>query len=1234
MPTRAVRMRWTRHDVSDDGGPIRRSAHAAAVVDGAYLYIFGGWDGNVELGDLHRLDLHSQPMCWSRVVATNTSEAPVPRHFHSMAALNRRLYVYGGFDGTRWRGDVVALDLDTTQWVTVTTQGPVPGPRASATLTAFDGDKLLLFGGYDGEEFLGDLWVLHTVDATTGRYAYSWERIEKPVSPQNTHRPQGDDGVVVPSSPLLARRSGHAAEMVGPLMLVVGGRHLDGRHNDVQVLNTRDWTWSTLQTTGVGFQPRKTHALARVGSRLMLYGGHDGSRWLNDFHILDLAPLLTSATATARYSRQPNQRHAPSIPIPPSCLLVDFADMLPDVDLASGNLIGAAAAEARASGLHWRTSCVYDCAFTLPALQSVETTTSLLATQDAAAAAAAGDLGGSQYGVYSHILGLGDGDIMGIAKVGYTRPEVLLPASNPHSDAAVAGSSAARWTYNFDVVGRTELEQSARTRGNGRDDEITAEGDDVNVDTVRGKTESPLSQQSPTRNCRRRCRCGPADRDAGPAYGSDVVDAAGYCAPSSRTWPVAVTRVGGDGFRAFDQPRVADLLCDGTPAQPTKSSSRLSWGHVSRLRLLQDIPALPSPPNVSASPVTLSTASHYSIATYVPALLASRSGESEAAGRSSILDVAVDRSPISLTPLLAGTNRRYSRRDGMPSYSVDASSLMHTHPTGGDFIVAERSSPGATDAIPATVNSERHRKRQRSDTPVSYMPAAPQPAAQGDGFTDIAIRVTPMRCQHLIPGATAPRASSPLPSVCIRAHRAVLAARCPYFSSVFSSPFTPECAHEVALDETDLPTAIALLRYIYTDQLPPPDEIDALVLPLLVVAQRLSMTRLAALMQRHLEAQLDADTAPDILDAADTIAAAPLRAAAVSYMLQNWEQCEQSPRFIALRIDLLRGILSAHKRDVTRAAASAADAYEAKQAALAEANSDVHDRRRTSVPAQPTALLVPRAPEPPVQVNLPSLHGSGVHIEQRLGRPFLFSELSAAPSAHLIPSQLGASGSGAVGTLVSATERSDYQRLDATMSRRIARALSASAPSHDTDNLLNATQSLQFAVSGPAQATAAAESAPSHFEARHVIPLPMLIRRALGYADTMIASSDAVNHNGDASSSTPITQGGSSATQHTQTAEMNVAAQPTQRGGAGAHTYISTTSNSTVTPSPASRTLHHGTLLTAPIMGLALASGGANGSSVGWRSPDFYRSERFARAVWTPDAALHSPRDEPNGGTG
>ena len=54
---------------------------------------------------------------------------------------------------------------ESNTWRNVNIVGDRPGVRASAACCVFGDDKMLVFGGYDGREFLDDLWILHTGEA-------------------------------------------------------------------------------------------------------------------------------------------------------------------------------------------------------------------------------------------------------------------------------------------------------------------------------------------------------------------------------------------------------------------------------------------------------------------------------------------------------------------------------------------------------------------------------------------------------------------------------------------------------------------------------------------------------------------------------------------------------------------------------------------------------------------------------------------------------------------------------------------------------------------------------------------------------------------------------------------------------------------------------------------------------------------------------------------------------------
>ena len=80
---------------ADGVTPAPRSGHAACVDADGCLYIFGGFDGETELGDLHRYDPAEQ--AWEQLLPWGP--APAPRRLHAMATAGRHLVVFGGWDG-------------------------------------------------------------------------------------------------------------------------------------------------------------------------------------------------------------------------------------------------------------------------------------------------------------------------------------------------------------------------------------------------------------------------------------------------------------------------------------------------------------------------------------------------------------------------------------------------------------------------------------------------------------------------------------------------------------------------------------------------------------------------------------------------------------------------------------------------------------------------------------------------------------------------------------------------------------------------------------------------------------------------------------------------------------------------------------------------------------------------------------------------------------------------------
>lgn len=83
------------------------------------------------------------------------------RHRHAAAAVDSKIYVFGGLVGHSISSALYVLDMSSFEWNEICVQGEWPSPRHSHTLAA-SGYKLYMFGGYDGDKALGDLYSFDT----------------------------------------------------------------------------------------------------------------------------------------------------------------------------------------------------------------------------------------------------------------------------------------------------------------------------------------------------------------------------------------------------------------------------------------------------------------------------------------------------------------------------------------------------------------------------------------------------------------------------------------------------------------------------------------------------------------------------------------------------------------------------------------------------------------------------------------------------------------------------------------------------------------------------------------------------------------------------------------------------------------------------------------------------------------------------------------------------------------
>ena len=170
----------------ENNKPGCRENNGVVVISGSSraIILFGGYNGSQWLNDLWSFDITSKR--WTCVQessdldhvniadegnAVGAAEGPpvgeVQGMTHNSANISRRrpscrfgyvsilhdkkLILWGGFDGTRWLNDLWAFDFDSMTWNEIQQLGTPPS-RRSCPAWAKDEKFVYLHGGYDGEE--------------------------------------------------------------------------------------------------------------------------------------------------------------------------------------------------------------------------------------------------------------------------------------------------------------------------------------------------------------------------------------------------------------------------------------------------------------------------------------------------------------------------------------------------------------------------------------------------------------------------------------------------------------------------------------------------------------------------------------------------------------------------------------------------------------------------------------------------------------------------------------------------------------------------------------------------------------------------------------------------------------------------------------------------------------------------------------------------------------------------
>ncbi|XP_031496719.1 uncharacterized protein LOC116261916 isoform X2 [Nymphaea colorata] len=240
--------------------PSERWGHSACYFDGV-VYIYGGCCGGMHFSDVLALDLTT--MVWSTL--STVGKQPGTRDSHGMALVGHRMIVLGGTNGSKKINDLHMLDLRTKEWSEPKFEGNPPSPRESHTTTVIGDDKLLIFGG-SGEGDGNYLNDVHILDLKNMKW----------ISP-------------VVNGEVPAPRDSHTAVAVESKLIVYGGDCGDRYLGDVDVLDMDSLTWSKLMIHGPSPGPRAGHATVTIDSKIYIIGGVGDRQYYSDVWVLDLS---------------------------------------------------------------------------------------------------------------------------------------------------------------------------------------------------------------------------------------------------------------------------------------------------------------------------------------------------------------------------------------------------------------------------------------------------------------------------------------------------------------------------------------------------------------------------------------------------------------------------------------------------------------------------------------------------------------------------------------------------------------------------------------------------------------------------------------------------------------------------------------------------------------------------------------------------------------------------------
>ncbi len=264
----------------------------SAIYAGGIIIVFGGkGPKNTVYNDLYTFDPDPKKFIW--LLANETGEAPAPRYGHTANLYNKKMYIFGGWNGRHYFNDVITFDLEKMAWNKLETAGPSPMARQGHA-SCVVGHNLIIQGGFSFNEskykksldnygtflkncYLNDIKLLDLKDNT-------WVQLRTNGQPPTA-------------------RFGHTLSFVNNQLIIFGGWscHSGRRFNAISgnsenefveetdyfySLDTSNLVWSKSTFGGDLPSNRYGHSATVFRHNILYFGGWEFGKALNDINIL------------------------------------------------------------------------------------------------------------------------------------------------------------------------------------------------------------------------------------------------------------------------------------------------------------------------------------------------------------------------------------------------------------------------------------------------------------------------------------------------------------------------------------------------------------------------------------------------------------------------------------------------------------------------------------------------------------------------------------------------------------------------------------------------------------------------------------------------------------------------------------------------------------------------------------------------------------------------------------